>query len=779
MGCSTLYHLAAHNVRDAVLLERDRLTCGTTWHSAAQVRALRSSQNLTDLIRYSIDLYQRLPAETGQATGWINSGSVSIACTPGRLLHIRRQESIARCFGVEAHPVSASEVKEKWPLADVGDVIGATWSPEDGRVNPSDLCAALVKGAGETKVFENTEVVGIHTQGGKVCGVRTSRGDIRCDAVAVCAGLWSPKTAALAGAGAPLWPCEHFYLLTRPIDGVENRLPTLSDHDSHLYLRDEGGGLLVGCFEPEARAIVDGRLDEDFAFRLLPEDWQHFEPMMENAMRRIPALADAEVKTLLNGPESFTPDGVFLLGETAETTGLFLGCGMNSVGIATGGGAGRALAHCIVHGRLPVPLPEADPKRFSPHWNSAAALSARAPEILGRHYEIAYPGRQPTTARNLRLLPLHEQWRRQNACFGQFGEWERPLYFGEPQSPELTFERPQWFSRVKDEVEQAHLRAAVFDLSPLGKIVVRGKDAESFLNTVCGGRMRCAPGRAVYALMLNSCGGIESDLVAQRRSEEEYYLYVGAAAVRRDMAWLCRHLSPGSAVSLSDETEEWAVLGLFGGDAGAIAAAVGADEMLNLPYYRHGATRIAGTSVHAARLSYVGEFGWEITCRVADVETVYESLHAAGARPAGMFAQAAMRIENKFLAHGAELDSDITPAEAGLSFAVNWDCDFVGREALSANRKPARKFVSVGFRDSNAVPLGGEAVYDDNGRIIGRTTSAAFGFRAAKPVAIALVNSDGIGERAVKIDIAGQMAEGDATESAIYDPKRCRCQAGG
>ena len=380
-------------VTDALLLERNQLTSGTTWHSAAQVRALRSTKNLTDLIRYSVDLYSGLEEETGQQTGWINKGSLSIATSPDRLVHIKRQEALAHLFGVRAETLSAAEAHERWPHMNADDVIGAVWSPDDGRVSPSDLCAALVKSARSkgAKIFENTGVTGLLTKDNRIVGIKTDQGEIACDAVAICTGLWSRNAAGMGGAEVPVWPCEHFYLLTKPVDGITGNLPTLSDHDNHLYIRDDSGGLLVGCFEPRAKSISPDTLGEDFAFQLLGEDWDHFEPMMLNALHRLPVLETTEVKMLLNGPESFTPDGSFLLGETAETRGLFLGCGMNSVGVATGGGAGMALAHCIQHGHMPVDLHEADPKRFAPEFNSVEALTARVPEVLGKHYEITYP----------------------------------------------------------------------------------------------------------------------------------------------------------------------------------------------------------------------------------------------------------------------------------------------------------------------------------------------------------------------------------------------------
>ncbi|MGV0036737.1 MAG: FAD-dependent oxidoreductase [Candidatus Azotimanducaceae bacterium WSBS_2022_MAG_OTU7] len=384
MGCSTLYHLAKSGVSDAVLIERNKLTSGTTWHSAAQVRALRSTQNLTNLIRYSVDLYSTLEAETGQSTGWINKGSLSIASNQERWTQIRRQEALAHLFGIRANSITVDEAKERWPLMNADDVIGAVWSPDDGRVSPSDLCAALVKGARSrgAKIFEDTGVTAIFTDNEKITGLETTAGTIRCDAIALCTGLWSRASGEMAGVDIPVYPCEHFYLLTKAVPGAENNLPTLSDHDSHLYIRDDSGGLLVGCFEPMGKPISPERIGENSPFQLLPEDWDHFEPMVANALHRLPCLADAEVKMLLNGPESFTPDGSFMLGESAETRGLFLGCGMNSVGVATGGGAGMALAHCIIHGHTPFDLHEADPKRFPACFNSAETLAERIPEVL-------------------------------------------------------------------------------------------------------------------------------------------------------------------------------------------------------------------------------------------------------------------------------------------------------------------------------------------------------------------------------------------------------------
>lgn len=786
IGCSTLYHLAKAGVTDAILVERNQVTSGTTWHSAAQVRALRSSRNMTELIRYSIGLYAALEQETGQATGWINKGSLSIATTPDRMVHIERQAALARLYGVRAETVSAGVAQDIWPLMNADDVLGAVWSPDDGRVSPSDLCAALIKGAKArgAKVFEETAVTGITLEGNRVKGLETSRGPIRTDAVALCTGLWSRQAAALAGVDVPVYPCEHFYLLTKPVPGITGNMPTLSDHDSHLYIRDDSGGLLVGCFEPMGKPIAPEVLGENFAFQLLPEDWDHFEPMMLNALHRLPALETAEVKTLLNGPESFTPDGTFLLGPAAETDGLYLGCGMNSVGVATGGGAGMALAHCITEGAMPMDLHEVDPARFPGCWNDAAALADRAPEVLGKHYEITYPGRQWSTARNLRRMPLDRQLRGAKAHFGQVFGWERPLYFGKAEEPALTFGRPDWLDQVGEEVRAAHEQAAVFDQSTLGKIAITGPDAEAFLNRLCSNDAARDPGSISFTLLLNESGGIEEDATLLRLSDEAYRLSVGTGAVKRVIAHLRRGLSPRERVTLRDETEDMATLALAGPKARLLADLPGAGELHALPYFRHVALEIAGIPVQAARLSYVGEAGWDLTCAAEDAPALWVALERCGAVPAGFHAQTSMRIEKRFLAYGHDMDTDTDPLTAGLGFALAWDTDFIGRDVLERrreNRQAAiakggdgeKTIVSLLFHNADNMPLGHDPVLLD-GQIIGQTSSAAFGHRVGLPVAIATLDWAASKADAVQVDIAGTLATAKPITGAVFDAKGLR-----
>ena len=795
MGCSTLYHLARMGVTDAVLLERNQLTSGTTWHSAAQVRALRHSQNLTRMIQYSVDLYSQLELETGQSVGWIQKGSLSIATRPDRLTHIRRQEALAHAYGIDATSISTGEARERWPMMNTDDVLGAVWSPDDGRVSPSDVCAALVKGAKAqgARLFENTGVTGVLTERNRITGVETTNGVIQCDAIALCAGLWSREVGAMAHAEVPLLACEHFYLLTKPIADISGNLPTLSDHDSQLYIRDDSGGLLVGCFEPKGKPIAPGTLDEKFAFGLLPEDWDHFEPMMELALHRLPALETAEVKMLLNGPESFTPDGTFMLGETAETQGLFLGCGMNSVGLASGGGAGMNLAHCIVHGAPAYDLSEADAKRFAPVFNSVEHLMARAPEILGTHYDIAYPGKQLISARNLRTLPLHDHHLSAKAHLGQFYGWERPLYFGKSAEPVLSFDKPDWFDNVANEVAAAHEKAAVFDNTSFGKIEIEGADAEAFMLQTCAGFVDRAPGSVIYTAVLNERGTFESDITVQRLSDTRYRLFTGTAAIKRDLAWFSRAAQPFE-VSVTDVTDKYAVVALMGPQAAAVCRGLGS-ELESMGFFQHKECLLAGIPARAARLSYVGESGWEISCSRVDAPILYDALLNEGVQPAGLFAQTSMRIEKGFCAMGHELDSDVSPVDVGLDKFIRPAGQFTGsvayrenlqqhsQQGLSRGQKALerRRLRSLLFNDKSVVPLGHEPVYK-SGEIVGKTTSCAFGYRLGQPVGLAFLSLSNLeagndATATVQVDIAGDMVDATVVCGALYDANGSRMKA--
>ncbi len=790
LGCSTAYHLVEAGLRDVVLLERKQLTCGTTWHSAAQVRQLRSTRNLTQLIKDSVALYGKLEAETGLSTGWNQTGSFSIACNPDRLIHLRRQAALARLYGIEVEEVDAAAVAQHWPLARTDDVVGAIYSPSDGRVNPSDLCRALVKSARRRglTVIEEAPVTGFELTNGRVAAVETEQGRIACETAVICAGLWSRSVAALAGAAAPVQACEHFYLLTKPIEGITGHLPTLGDHDGGLYIRDDVGGLLVGCFEPMGKALPLQELPKDFAFDLLPEDWDHFEPMMMNALHRIPALETAEVRMLLNGPESFTPDGSFLLGPAPEVEGLYYGCGMNSVGVATGGGAGKALAAWIAEGAAPMDLDEAHPARFNPLEAQTRALLARAPEALGLHYAIGFPGREYQTARGLKCVSFHDRLVQEGAVFGQRFGWERALYFGAPDpAVPPTFGRPAWFDNVAAEVRAAHESVALFDQSSFGKIRVSGSGAEAFLQRLCANDMSRAPGRAIYTALLNPAGGIESDLTALRLGASDYLLLTGTNRLRRDLAWLRRHRQPGEAVTFEDQTDAYAIIGVMGPQSRALLQALGAVGFDNgaFAYFSHREAELAGTALRATRLSYVGELGWELLVESAKAPAVFDRLleagRAWGIRCAGALAQTAMRLEKSFLSIGHDIGPDVTPLDANLGFAVKLKSglDFIGRPALEAQARAgaAGRLVSLVFESGNACPIGHEPILC-KGRHVGQITSAGYGHRIAAPVALAFLEAallPSAGELPkVVVDIAGERQAARLVRGAVFDPEGLR-----
>ena len=564
------------------------------------------------------------------------------------------------------------------------DVLGAIWSPEDGRVSPSDLCHSLVRGAKAkgARVFEQTAVEGILTHGNTIHGVVANGTTIKCDTVALCTGLWSRENSLLTEHAVPVWPCHHYYLLTEPLSGFEQTLPTLSDHDQSLYIRDDSGGLLVGCFEAHAKAVDPQLIGPHSPFNLLQEDWDHFEPVMEAAIRRIPALENAGVRTLLNGPESFTPDGNFLLGESSMTQGLFLGCGMNSVGLASAGGAGWALAEAIINDSMPFDLAELDPQRFHPCFSDIDTLSKRVPEVLGKHYAISYPGRQWHSTRNLRKLPLDELWRDHSAIMGQVNGWERPLYFESKSDThldirhtsdaDLTFAMPLWFDNVAEEVAVTADSVGLFELSTFGRFSFKGNRAQDFLQYLCSNKVNIEPGKCCYSLLLNSKGGIEFDAVVFRLKEDEFLMSIGSAHVQKAATWIERCFKQYSKESLQHlpiSSENLLIANHSECTAAIAIAGPGSDSLLSdlcdnfkAPgFFAHHSFNLKGTEIRVACLSYTGERGFEIICSAKDILAVSRELIAKGASPVGLYAQTSMRIEKGFSRHKAMSWTPMSP----------------------------------------------------------------------------------------------------------------------
>ncbi|MCT4554580.1 MAG: FAD-dependent oxidoreductase [Pelagimonas sp.] len=745
IGCSIAYHLAREGRKDIVVLERSKLTSGTTWHAAGLVRRLRPSATLTKLINYSIDLYGELERETGQATGWVQTGSLTLATNPDRLTNIKRQVSLGRAFGLEAEVVDAARAKELWPLIKVDDVIGAVWSPSDGRVNPSDVALALSKGgrARGVRFFEDTRVSGLQKKGGRISGVEVGDHVIEAEEVVIACGLWSREIAAMAGAHMPLYACEHFYILTKPLPEVQAlgkgaHLPTLNDQDAFLYARDDVEGLLVGSFEPHAKGLPLDRLPRDFSFDLLDEDWDHFMPMMENALRRIPALEQAEVRMLLNGPESFTLDSQFMMGESPEVPGLFLMGGMNSTGIALAGGAGRAMAEWIIAGEPTMELNEADIRRFSPEMNVLGALEARIPEVLGRHYDNPYPGRAMATARGQRRSPIHAGLAAAGAQFEARGGWERALHFGgDAAHLPLTFGVPAWREQVGQEVEACRSGAAILDQSAFGKIMVQGPDARAFLNRLCAAQMDMRIGRIAYTQILNARGGVESDLTVQRHGQDAYLMIVGAGETVRVLKRM-RETRQSNRVEFTDVTSGYAILGLAGAQARDVLQATSNTPLPDLKRFQFAPVEIGLSRGWAGRLSFTGEEGFELYIPSDMAMAAYEALLVAGAAHAGLYASGSLRIESGFRAFGHELTPGTTPQEAGLGAFCASGTGFVGEDALREHVRE-RCIISLLFDDPDAIPLHDEPVYFGD-RVVGQVTSAAWSYRFGRSVALAMVD---------------------------------------
>ncbi|WP_127116220.1 GcvT family protein [Shimia sediminis] len=746
IGCSIAYHLAREGRKDIVVLERSKLTSGTTWHAAGLVRRLRPSATLTKLITYSIDLYGELERETGQATGWTQTGSLTLATNPDRLTNIKRQVSLGRAFGLEAEVVDAARAQELWPLIEVDDVIGAVWSPSDGRVNPSDVALALSKGAKArgVEIFEDTAVTGLQKKAGRISGVEIGDHVIEADEVVIACGLWSREVATMAGAHMPLYACEHFYILTKPLPEVQAlgkgaHLPTLNDQDAFLYARDDVEGLLVGSFEPHAKGLPLDRLPADFSFDLLDEDWDHFMPMMENALRRLPALGRAEVRMLLNGPESFTLDSQFILGESPDVPGLFLMGGMNSTGIALAGGAGMAMAEWIVAGEPTMELNEADIRRFGPEMNVLGALEARIPEVLGRHYDNPYPGRSMDTARGQRRSPIHAGLVAAGARFEARGGWERAVHFGgEVAHLPLSFDVPAWREQVGREVGACRAGAAILDQSAFGKIMVQGTDACGFLNRLCAAQMDVPVGRIAYTQILNTRGGVESDLTVQRHEPDAYLLIVGVGEIVRVMQRM-RDTRGDNRVEFTDVTSGYAILGLAGAQARSVLQVTTNSRVPDLKRFCFAPVEIGLARGWAGRLSYTGEDGFELYIPADMAMAAHEALVTAGATHAGLYASGSLRIESGFRAFGHELTPGTTPFEAGLGAFCAFGTGFVGEEALKG-QTPERRIVSILFDSPDAIPIHDEPIYFD-GRVVGQITSAAWSYQFERSVALGMVSA--------------------------------------
>ena len=763
-GCSTAYHLSLMGLTDVLLLEQGKLTCGTTWHAAGLVGQMRPNRNMTQMSKYGIELYSKLEAETGLATGWKQCGSVNVAATPERMKTLRKQAALARSFGVEVEVIGAQRAGELYPLLRTDDLQGGLWIPGDGKANPTDLTMSLAKGARNrgVKIVEDVEVTGVLTANGAVTGVRVRVGGeeevVHCEVLVNCAGQWARQLGSLAGVNVPLYSAEHFYIVTDRIDGVHPMLPVMRDPDGFIYYKEEVGGLVMGGFEPQAKPWKVDPIPSTFQFQLLGEDWDQFEVLMSNAIHRTPCLETAQVKMLLNGPESFTPDGNFILGEAPELRNYFVAAGFNSAGIANSGGAGRLMAEWIVGGEAPSDLWDVDIRRFGAFTANRKALSERTGETLGLHYAMRWPRQELETARPLRTSSLYDLLADKGAVFGSKNGWERANYFKpagvHPAEPGLG--RPQWLDWVIDEQHATREAVALYDQSSFSKLLLQGRDALPVLQRLCANDIDVPIDKMVYTALLNERGGFESDLTVLRLAADRFLIVTGSAQATRDMDWIGRQIGLDRHAHLTDVSPMYSVLSVMGPNARDLLARVSPDD-LSPQALKFAHTReidLGHARVRAARMSYVGGPGFELYVPVEMTRHVYLALMNAGdglglggvgVKDAGYYALDALRIEAGRRAWGAELGPDETPFEAGLMNAVKLDkaADFNGKAALQKVRGQAlrKKLVSVVLGSPQHYAWGGEPLLID-GRPVGELSSVGWSPRAGACVGLGYLRGD-------------------------------------
>jgi 4-methylaminobutanoate oxidase (formaldehyde-forming) len=806
-GCSTAYHLTQLGITDVLLLEQGKLTCGTTWHAAGLVGQIRPNRNMTAMSKYGIELYGRLEAETGLATGWKACGSVNVARTPERWQVFKKQAALARSFGVEVQLITPREVQDLFPVMRTDDLAGAIWVPGDGKVNPADLTMSMAKGARNrgARLVEDTEVTGVIVDRGRVAGVRTAAGDVHCEILVNCAGQWARQFGAMAGVNVPLYSAEHFYIVTGPIDGVHPMLPVMRDPDGFIYYKEEVGGLVMGGFEPKAKPWRVDPIPSTFQFQLLDEDWEQFEPLMLNAIHRTPCLETAQIKMLLNGPESFTPDGNFIVGEAPELRNCFVCAGFNSAGIANSGGAGRLIAEWIAGGEAPSDLWDVDVRRFGAFTANRRALAERTAETLGLHYAMRWPRQELESARPLRTSPLYDLLAAKGAEFGSKNGWERANYFrpalspstpttsssegsaapsGGPTEmraarPEFGLAAPGWLPWVQAEMRATREAVALYDQTSFGKLLVQGRDALALLQRLCANQLDVPEGRLVYTAMLNERGGFESDLTVMRQATRRFLVVTGSAQPQRDRDWIERHISPDEQVVVTDVSALYSVLSLMGPRARALMRRVSPDDLspqaLKFSHTREIDLGLA--RVRAARMSYVGGPGYELYVPVEMVRHVYLALHEAGAEfglvDAGYYALDALRIEAGRRAWGAELGPDETPWQAGLAFAVQMDKPaFIGRAALAdAQGRPlGKKLLQFVLKRPDAYAWGGEAIQID-GESVGELSSAGWSLAASACIGQGYVRGTAAQHAhhgtPVMIDLWGEPTPATAWDTAV------------
>ncbi|TMM52371.1 GcvT family protein [Sulfitobacter sabulilitoris] len=790
IGCSVAYHLTKLGWQNVVLLERKQLTSGTTWHAAGLIAQLRATANMTKLARYSQELYGTLEAETGVATGFKRVGSITVALSHERREEIYRQAAMARAFGVDVEEISPAEVKAKYEHLNIDGVTGGVYLDKDGQGDPTGIALALAKGARQrgAQVIERTCVTGITRQGRRVTGVDWqqdgARGHVAADMIVNCAGMWGHAVGRMAGVNVPLHACEHFYIVSEPIAGL-GALPVLRVPDECAYYKQDAGKMMLGAFEPSAKPWGMGGIPQDFEFDQLPEDFDHFEPVLEAAVHRMPMLADAGIHTFFNGPESFTPDDAYHLGLAPEMDNVWVAAGFNSIGIQSAGGAGMALAQWMEDGAKPFDLGDVDIARMQPFQGNRTYLFERSRETLGLLYADHFPYRQKATARGVRRTPFHRHLLDHGSVMGELAGWERANWFARPgQAPEYRYSwrRQSFFDNVAGELAAIRTNVGMYDMSSFGKIRVEGRDAERFLNHLCGAQMAVPVGKIVYTQFLNPTGGIEADVTVTRLSETAYLVVTPAATRLADQTWMMRHAGDFNVV-LTDMTAAEGVLAVMGPNARALLQAVSPDNFSNAtnPFGTAQQIEIGMGHARAHRVSYVGELGWEIYASTDMAAHVFEVLHAAGQGMGltlcGMHMMDCARMEKGFRHFGHDITCEDHVLEAGLGFAVNTGKpDFIGRGAVLAKRDEGldRRLVQFRLNDPEPLLYHNEPVLRD-GQIVGFVSSGAYGHTLGGAMGLGYVPCRGetaaqVLASSYEIDVAGTRFAATASLKPMYDP---------
>ena len=801
IGCSTAYHLASLGWKDIVLIERNTLTSGSTWHAAGLVGQLRTSANITQLLKYSVELYDKLEKETGLATGWKMNGGLRLACNAERMTEIRRQATTAHSFGLEMELLSPQEAQKLWPLMEISDLVGAAFLPTDGQANPADIAQSLAKGARNrgVTIVEETRVTGIKIEKGRAVGVVTDKGEVACEVVVNCAGQWARQLGALAGVTVPLQAVQHQYIVTEAL-GAPKNLPTLRDPDRLIYFKEEVGGLVMGGYEhnpvPWLPGGETGDLPENFAFQLLENDLEHFEPLMEQALARVPALATTGIKQFINGPESFTPDGNFILGEAPELANFYVGAGFNAFGIASGGGAGRALAEWVAAGEPPMDLWAVDIRRFGNLHRDRRWVLTRTLEAYAHHYSMAWPYEELESGRPLRVSPLYERLKAQGAVFGSKLGWERPNWFapkGVAPKDIYSYERQNWFDQVGAEHKACREKVALFDQTSFAKFMMVGSDAEAALSWICSNDVTKQPGSLIYTQMLNARGGIECDLTVTRIAEDAYYIVTGTGFATHDFNWIESHIPDGLDARLIDVTSAYGTLALMGPQARDVLQAVAQGDLSNktFPFGTAREIMVAGVPVRALRVTYVGELGWELHVPTDGIGAVYDSLMAAGKSHgianAGYRAIESLRLEKFYRAWSSDISPDHSPLEAGMAWAVKLkkNTPFLGREALVTQvaKKLPKLLACFTVDDPSIVLLGRETIFR-NGRQVGWLSSGGYGYTLGLNIGIGYVRDkengvtpEEVASGTYELEIACKRYPAKVSLQPLYDPKMERVKA--